>query len=149
PMMPEFPRWQTFLLALFAGVGTWLFGVFVKFPQGLLTANDFPRLDDYLKLCANPLTRDIAPILAYRLSEPIIAWAFHLPPVICTYLPILFLIFSYAIIFYVVLEHTVDKRFSLLVAGGLSLTFFAHWTNRWLGFPDSLSHLASASALIS
>ena len=148
-MVPEIPRRHTFLLALFAGVATWLFGMFVKFPQGLLTASDFPRLEDYLKLCANPLTRDIAPILAYRISVPIIAWAFHLPPVICTYLPILFLIFSYAIIFYVVLEHTADRRFSILVVAGLSLTFFAHWTNRWLGFPDSFSHLVSALALIS
>ena len=60
-----------------------------------------------------------------------------------------FLILSYAIIFYVVLEHTADKRFSILVVAGLSLTFFAHWTNRWLGFPDSFSHLFSALALIS
>ena len=64
--------------------------MFLKFPQGLLTASDFPRLEDYLKLCANPFTRDINPILAYRISVPIIAWAFHIPPVICTYLPILF-----------------------------------------------------------
>ena len=148
-MVPEILRRHTFLLALFAGAGTWLFGMFLKFPQGLLTASDFPRLEDYLKLCANPLTRDVAPILAYRISVPIIAWTFHLPPVICTYLPILFLVFSYAIIFYVVLEHTADRRFSTLVVAGLSLTFFAHWTNRWLGFPDSLSHLASALALIS
>jgi hypothetical protein len=148
-MVHEIPRRHTFLLALFAGAGTWLFGMFVKFPQGLLAASDFPRLEDYLKLCANPLTSDVAPILAYRISVPIIAWAFHLPPVICTYLPILFLIFSYTIIFYVVLEHTADKRFSLSVVAGLSLTFFAHWTNRWLGFPDSFSHLVSALALIS
>ena len=148
-MVPEIPRWHTFLLALFAGAGTWVFGIFLKFPQGLLTASDFPRLEDYLKLCANPLTRDIAPILAYRISVPIIARAFHLPPAICTYLPIFFLIFSYAIIFHVVLKRTADKRFSILVIAGLSLTFFAHWTNRWLGFPDSFSHLASALALIS
>jgi hypothetical protein len=148
-MVPEILRRHTFLLALFAGAGTWLFGMFLKFPQGLLTASDFPRLEDYLKLCANPLTRDVAPILAYRISVPIIAWALHLPPVICTYLPILFLIFSYAIIFYVVLEHTADKRFSILVVAGFSLTFFAHWTNRWLGFPDSSSHLVSALALLS
>jgi hypothetical protein len=148
-MMPEFPRQHTFLLALFVGAAAWIFGLLVKFPQGLLTTNFFPRLDDYLKLCANPFTRDVNPILAYRISVPIIAWALHLPPVICTFLPILFLIFSYAIIFYVVLEHTADKKFSVLVVAGLSLTFFAHWTNRWLGFPDSFSHLVSALALIS
>jgi hypothetical protein len=148
-MMPEIPRQHSFLLALFVGVVTWLFGIFVKFPQGLLTTTHFPRLEDYLKLCANPFARDVNPILAYRISVPIIAWAFHLPPVLCTFLPILFLIASYAIIFYVVLERTADKKFSVLVVAGLSLTFFAHWTNRWLGFPDSFSHLVSALALIS
>jgi hypothetical protein len=136
-MMPEVPRRHTFFQAFLVGVGIWLFGIFVKFPQGLLTAS--PRLEDFLKLC----------FLAYRISVPIIAWAFHLPPVICTYLQILFLIFSYAIIFYVVLENTADKRFSILVVAGLSLTFFAHWTNRWLGIPDSFSHLFSALALVS
>src|SRR5262245_45796663 len=149
-MLPEISRRQTFFLALFVGAATWLFGLFVKFPQGLLTASsDSPRLEDYLKLCANPFTREINPILAYRITVPIIAWAFHLPPVICTFLPVFFLISSYAVIFYVVFQHTADRRFSVLIVAGLSLTFFAHWSNRWLGVPDSFSHLSSALALIS
>src|SRR5262249_369934 len=149
-MMSVTSHRHIFFLILFVGAGTWLFGVFVKFPHGLLTTSDFPRLEDYLKLCANPFARDVTPYyLAYRISVPIIAWAFHLPPLICTFLPILFLIFSYGILFYVIFKHTGDKRFSVLVVAGLSLTFFAHWTNRWLGYPDSFSHLASALALIS
>jgi hypothetical protein len=148
-MRAEIPLRHTFFLALFVGAGTWLFGVLVKFPHGLLTTSHFPRLEDYLKLCANPFTRDVNPILAYRISVPIIAWALQLPPAISAFLPIVFLILSYAVIFYVILERTADIRFSILVVAGLSLTFFAHWTNRWLGFPDSFSHLVSALALTS
>src|SRR5215475_3208836 len=136
-MMPEIPRQHSFLLALFVGVGTWLFGIFVKFPQGLLTTTHFPRLEDYLKLCANPFARDVNPILAYRISVPVLAWALHLPPIVCTLLPILFLITSYGVIFYIVSKRTCDRRFALMVVAGLSLTFFALWTNRWLGSPDS------------
>jgi hypothetical protein len=136
-------------LALIVGFSIWLFGIFVKFPQGLLSTSHFPRLDDYLKLCANPFARDVNLILAYRISVPVLAWVLHLPPVICTLLPILFLISSYALIFYVLFERTGDKQFALLVVAGLSLTFFALWTNRWLGYSDSFSHLCSAVALLS
>ena len=77
--------------ALFVGAGIWLFGILIKFPQGLLTTSHFPRLGDYLKLCANPFARDVNPVLAYRISVPVLAWALHLAPIICTILPILFL----------------------------------------------------------
>jgi hypothetical protein len=151
--MPEIPL-PKFLkselpLALFVGAGIWLFGILVKFPQGLLTTSHFPRLDDYLKLCANPFARDVNPILTYRISVPVFAWVLQLPPMICTSLPILFLICSYAVVFHVISERTGDKRFALLIVAGLSLTFFAVWTNRWLGSPDSFSHLFSALALVS
>jgi len=151
--MPEIP-FPKFLrselpLALFAGAGIWLFGIFVKFPQGLLTTSHFPRLEDYLKLCANPFARDVNPILAYRISVPVLAWLLQLPPIICISLPILFLIGSYAVVFHVISKRTGDKRFALLIVAGLSLTFFAVWTNRWLGYPDSFSHLFSALALVS
>ena len=102
-----------------------------------------------MKLCANPFARDVNPILAYRISVPILAWALQLPLIVCTFLPILFLISSYAVVFHVVLERTGDKQFSLLVVAGLSLTFFALWTNRWLGYADFFSHLFSALALLS
>jgi hypothetical protein len=146
--MSESPR-NRLASALLVGAGVWLFGIVIKFPQGLLTTSHFPRLDDYLKLCANPFARDVNPILAYRISVPVLAWALHLPPVICTLLPILFLITSYAVVFYVVSERTGDKRFALMVVVGLSLTFFGLWTNRWLGSPDAFSHLFSALALLS
>ena len=139
---------QDIPLALFVGTGIWLFGIFIKFPQGLLTTSFFPRLDDYLKLCANPFARDVNSILAYRISIPILAWALQLPPIVCTFLPILFLIMSYAVVFHVISKRTGDKRFALLIVAGLSLTFFAHWTSRWLGDPDSFSHLFSALALV-
>src|SRR5215472_4795939 len=108
--MPEIPL-PKFLkselpLALFVGAGIWLFGILIKFPQGLLTTSHFPRLDDYLKLCANPFARDVNPILAYRISVPVLAWALHLPPIVCTLLPILFLITSYGVIFYIVSKRT-------------------------------------------
>src|SRR6516164_9585206 len=99
--------------ALLVGVGILLFSTFIKFPQGLLTTTHFPRLDDYLRLCANPFSRDVNPILAYRVSVPVLAWALQLPPVICSSLPILFLISSYAVVFYVISQRTGDKRFAL------------------------------------
>ncbi len=148
-ILPKLLRHHELPSTLFVGVGIWLFGLFIKFPQGLLTTNHFPRLDDFLKLCANPFARDVNPILAYRISVPILAWGLQLPSVICTVLPILFLILSYAVLFYVVSNRTDDKEFAILVVAGLSLTFFGVWTNRWLGYPDSFSHLFSALALLS
>jgi hypothetical protein len=136
-------------LALFVGTVIWLFGIFVKFPQGLLTTSHFPRLDDYLELCADPFARDVSPALAYRISVPMLAWVLQLPPITCAFLPILFLISSYAVVFHIVSDRSGDKRFALLVVAGLALTFFAVLTNRWLGCPDSFSHLFSALALFS
>ena len=60
--LTKFLRYQ-FPLALSAGFGIWLFGIFVKFPQGLLATGHFPRLNDYFKLCADPFARDVNPIL--------------------------------------------------------------------------------------
>jgi hypothetical protein len=140
---------RKWFLPLFVGIGIWLFGVFLKFPQGMLSTDHFPRLDDYLKLCADPFARDINPILAYRISVPIIAWTLQLSPAICALLPILFLISTYALIFFVLSKRTNDIKFSLMIVAGLSLTFFAHWTNRWLGYPDAFSHLCSALGLLS
>jgi hypothetical protein len=137
------------ILSLFVGVVTWLFGILIKFPQGILTTSNFPRLDDYLKLCANPFARDVSPALVYRISEPTIAWILHLPPIVCIFLPILFLIGTYAVVFYIVSQRTSDKPFALAVVAGLSLTFVGVWTSRWLGCSDSLSHLSSAVALLS
>src|SRR5262249_34898000 len=134
---------------LFSSFAIWLFGIFVKFPQGMLASNHFPRLADYLKLCANPLARDVSPILAYRITVPTIAWGLQLSPIVCTLLPFLFLIGAYGILLFVVSKRTGDKTFSLTVIAGLSLTFFAHWTNRWLGYPDAFSHLCSALGLLS
>src|SRR5262249_29922872 len=151
--MPEigskfFPK-HAFLSGLIVGVGVWLFGIFVKFPQGLLTTHLFPRLEDYLKLCANPFARDVHPAIVYRISVPILVSILHLPSIICIFLPVLFLISAYTVVFYVISQRTGDERFALLIVAGLSLTFFAHWTNRWLGFPDSFSHFLSAVALLS
>jgi hypothetical protein len=138
------------LSALFVGLAVWVFGICVKFPQGLLTTDLTPRLLDFLKLCANPFARDLSePIIAYRISVPVLAWILHLPPTVCTFIQLLFLIASYAVLFRVVSQRTENPAFSVLVVAGLSLTFFAHWTNSWLGFPDSFSHFCSALALIS
>jgi hypothetical protein len=140
---------RDWLLPLLVGIGIWLLGLFVKFPQGILSTSHFPRLEDYLKLCADPFARDINPILAYRISVPTMAWALQLSPIICTLLPIFFLIAAYGVVFHVISERTVDRKFSLMIVAGLSLTFFAHWTNRWLGYPDAFSHLCSALGLLS
>jgi hypothetical protein len=138
------------LSALIVGLAVWLFGICVKFPQGLLSTGHFPRLQDFLKLCADPFARDLSePIVAYRISVPVLAWVLHLPPAVCTVIQLLFLILAYAVIFRVVAKRTENPAFAVLVVAGLSLTFFAHFTNRWYGYLDSFSHLCSALALIS
>ncbi|HZM85932.1 MAG TPA: hypothetical protein VFF31_05170 [Blastocatellia bacterium] len=147
-MTPHFSKRDWFWLLFFA-IGIWLFGVFVKFPQGILSSDHFPRLEYYLKLCADPLARDIDPMLAYRITVPTIAWALKLSPTMCTLLPIVFLIAAYGVLLFVIWKRTGDGRFSIMIVAGLSLTFFAHWTNRWLGYPDSFSHLCSALGLLS
>jgi len=139
------------LSALMIGLAIWLFGICIKFPYVLLTANPYPsRLDDFLKLCANPFARDLnVQYLAYRIIVPVIAWITHLPATVCTFIQLPFLIVTYAVLFRVVQKRTQDPAFAVLVVAGLSLTFFAHWTNSYFGFPDSFSHLCSALALAS
>ena len=137
--------------ALMIGLAVWLFGICIKFPHVLLTADPLPsRLDDFLKLCANPFARDLGvQYLAYRIVVPVIAWITHLPATVCTFIQFPFLIVAYAVLFRVVQLRTKDLTFAVLVVGGLSLTFFAHWTNSYFGFPDLFSHLCSALALLS
>jgi hypothetical protein len=140
---------RTLVSTSLIAIGVWLFGFFVKFPQGLLATRHFPRLEEYIALCANSFGPGIAPAIRYRISVPILMQVAHLPPATCAVLPTICLIAAYAIVFYVVSQRTKNKQFALLVVAGLSLTFFALWTTRWIGYPDSFSHLWSALALLS
>src|SRR5262245_7819241 len=112
----------SWFLAIIFGLGFWLFGIFVKFPQGMLTTQHFPRLEDYLKLGANPFARHVNPILAYRISVPALAWALQLSPAICIFLPIACLIGAYGIVFLIISNRTGDNKFALVIVAGLSLT---------------------------
>jgi hypothetical protein len=141
---------RDWILAPAVGVGVWLFGIVVKFPQGILSTDHFPRLEDHLKLCADPFARDVQfdPRISYNRTYPCMApstfaYSLYSPADV---LPDRRLRSNF---FLVVSERTGDRRFSLLVVAGLSLTFFALWTSRWLGSPDAFSHFCSAVGLLS
>lgn len=136
------------LIFLSVGAGVWCFGLFWKWPQGFAAINHFPRLDDFLKLCADPLTRDLnEPIVAYRITTPVIAKILGLGPKPSALLAWLALGISYSVC-WVALRRATNSLFALIIVFTLSQTFYAHTSIRWLGLPDSVTLLALACCLV-
>jgi len=137
--------------AIFLAIGAvvWALGLFWKYPQGFLSLAHFPRLDDFLKLCADPLARDLnEPIVAYRLTAPVISYTLGLGPGLSVLLGWIALALSYATC-WVALRARAGSLYALLVVFGLSQSFFAHASIRWLGIPDSITMLALSCCLVS
>lgn len=137
-------------VAIFLVVGAtiWTTGLSWKYPQGFLSLVHFPRLEDFLKLCADPLARDLAePIVAFRITIPLLSFSLGLGPGASVVLGWLALALGYAVC-WVALRRRTGSGYALLVVFGLSQSFFAHASNRWLGIPDSATLLALAVCLL-
>lgn len=124
-----------------------MLGLFWKWPQGFFAINHFPRLDDFLKMCADPLTRDLnEPILAYRITTPVLAKILSLGPGASALFAWLALALSYGTC-WVSMRRFTNSLFALIIVFTLSQSFFAHTSIRWLGLPDSVTLLAIACCL--
>ena len=106
------------------------------------------RVGDFLRQCENPLTRELTePILAYRIATPTLAWLLHLPPVLALGLQYLF-----SILTLVGCHRFLSGRFAprpaFLLTLAIACSSTIHFTNWLTGVPDSLTHLATISALL-
>lgn len=108
----------------------------------------FMRSGDFLKMCADPLTRDLKePLLAYRVFPPFVGWLLGANRWVCIALPYLATIAMLGCV-----AHAVARRAgavwgrwaALLVSGCYAVT----WPNCLLGYADSFAHLAAAILLL-
>lgn len=139
-------------LAILVGFVTWLFSFFLYcIPLWMIVLGEHHqthRLEDFAKLCANPLTRDLVePILAYRLTTPSLAWLLGLrgeSGILIQYLAIPAML---ACIFHSI-RHRINLNSALWITLGVSITYTVIWPNVHPGFPDSVTHLAAAILLL-
>lgn len=106
------------------------------------------RIPDYLSLCADPLTRKLGePILAYRITTPLLAWVLHLPVWACLALPYLFSIAALYWVFHAVRQRT-DERRAILLCAAVAFSYAVIWSNTKPGVPDGATHFAVAVCLL-
>lgn len=134
-----------------SGSMIWMLAVFMASPP-FSTWNraniESSRAADFLRLCHNPLTRDLTEgMLAYRVATPALAWLLHLPPVLSLALPYLLSLCALVVIHRTVSLRGNGRLASLATIGvACSSTFL--YTYGCLGYADALTHLCSAVALI-
>lgn len=106
------------------------------------------RYDDFIAMCANPFARGLSePIVAYRVTAPTIAWLLGLRGVSGVIVQYAAIVGMLALVFHAMARRT-DRSLALLVTVGIAGTFAVVWPNTKPGFPDSVTHLATAIALV-
>jgi hypothetical protein len=137
-----------FGVALLVGTCATLASVFWYFNPTDILYHTPARLDDFARQCANPLTRDLVePIIAYRIVAPTIAWLLGLRGVSGLVVQYLALIGTLAVI-HVVVRQQRGTATGVLAAAAVASTFAAIWTLAYPGFPDAVTHLLVALALL-
>lgn len=107
------------------------------------------RLEDFAKLCAWPLARNLSSIhVGYRITTPVIAWLLGLRGSQGVILQYLGNIAAFSII-YVALRRRTDSRIAFLSTAALGTTMVAHVSNEWMGYPDSVTNLCVALSMLS
>jgi hypothetical protein len=105
------------------------------------------RVDDFIALCRDPLTRHLfEPILAYRITTPVLAWLLGLRGFSGVMVQYAAIVATLALVFDLLAGRT-DRRLALVVTFGIACSYTIIWTNTHPGFPDSVTHLAVALAL--
>ncbi|HTQ32252.1 MAG TPA: hypothetical protein VMI53_13655 [Opitutaceae bacterium] len=145
PAIRRAPAWQV-------GLAAWALSTFVASPaffiwswKGFTTVG---RSADYLRLCRNPLARDLGePILAYRLTMPVLAWILHLPAWAALTAPYLVHVGFLAVCF-AVLRRRLEATAAALTTVVIALSFALFWSNWKPGYTDTTSHLLAASMLL-
>lgn len=143
------PPWKAAVLMGFVcwGISTFLYAP----PFWLsLTGGTTPpsRIDDFIALCKNPLARDLhEPILAYRITTPLLAWLLGLRGFSGILLQYLAIPATLGLIYFAMARRT-TRRIALLSTLGVACSYTFIWTNTKPGFPDSITHLAVAILLV-
>jgi hypothetical protein len=146
-------KWRENIQAIYVGLGVWLISVFLYAPAlwtilepGRVEAS---RAGDFLKLCANPLARDLRePILAYRPVTPLLCWLLQLRGWGALLLPYLGTIGALACI-HRALARRVGNMRAVWLCLAVSTSWTVVWPNTKLGMPDGVTHLAIAVCLLS
>jgi len=135
-------------VALLVGTCATLASLFWYFNPTDLLYHPPARLDDFARQCAAPLTRDLVePIIAYRIVTPIIAWLLGLRGVSGFVVQYLALIGALAVI-HVVVRQQRGTAAGVLAAAAVASTFAAIWPLGYPGYPDAVTHLFVALALL-
>jgi len=106
------------------------------------------RIDDFNALCRNPFERNLhEPILAYRIITPALAWLLGLRGFSGVILQYLAIPATLGLIFHAMASRA-GRSTALLATVGVACSYTMIWTNTKPGFPDSITHLAVASLLV-
>lgn len=136
--------------AILVGVSVWGISLFLYAPPlFIIFTNTSPtRLDDFLAMCVNPFTRNLyEPILAYRIITPFIAYVLGLQGIIAVSIQYTALVLAFALI-YIIVKRKTNNVIAMLTCFALSLSHVAQTTNTHWGIPDSVTHLATALAML-
>ena len=124
-------RLGTLPTAILVALSVWTISIFLYAPPlWVIMTNTHPsRLDDFLAMCANPLERNLyEPILAYRVTTPLIAWIMGIQGYWAVGIQYIALILIFILLFIVIKRRT-DNVTAILTCLALSLTHVAIWTN--------------------
>jgi hypothetical protein len=133
-------------------LASWALSTFLASPPLFAWRWDFltgrGRSADYLRLCADPFARNlIEPLLAYRLTTPVLAWLLNLPPVGALALPYLINVAFLAVMF-IALRKRLKALPAFLTVIIVALSFPLFWSNWNTGLPDSTTHLFTVIMMI-
>lgn len=141
--------------SFFVGCLSWLLSVFLYSPRLTLflgAGSGSTRRDDLLTQCVDPLARNLnAPILAYRIVQPLLAhslgWCGDRRDLAALLgspgIAYLALILTLACCHWA-LRQRFSSAVSLLATLALATTMVTQWTNTAWGHPDSLTMLPIA-----
>ena len=136
------------LMALVIGLAGTVASLFWFFTPTILY-HPPERIRDFAALCANPFTRDLTePFLAYRIFTPALAWLLGLRGISGLALQYVALAGLLATVF-ALLRREAGNVAGLAAVAALGGTFTVIWSSGYAGFPDSVSHLFVALALLS
>ena len=133
-------------------LASWALSTFLASPPLFAWRWDFlterGRSADYLRLCADPFARNlIEPLLAYRLTTPVLAWLLNLPPLGALALPYFINVVFLAVMF-IALRKRLEALPAFLSVIIVALSFPLFWSNWNTGLPDSTTHLFTVIMMI-
>jgi hypothetical protein len=141
-----------FQAAMLVGLFAWAVSTFFYAPPFWLSlgggGHPPSRIDDFIKLCQNPLRPDVDPLLAYRRFTPVVAWLLGLRGISGVILQYAAIPATLALIYHVAARRS-DRLLALFITLGIACTYAIIWTNTMPGYPDSVTELTAAFILLS